>query len=167
VHSLVPASFREALRFLPALRASPESIRFAIGGDFLRALATPSRWPLDAPSPFERERVLSPKPAARELREMRASLDARLPEIAGSAFVETWGGMIEASPDVLPIIAPIESIGDFYVATGFSGHGFGIGPGAGRLISEMVTGKADAARLRGFRLGRFFDGSPIVPGPAI
>jgi glycine/D-amino acid oxidase-like deaminating enzyme len=75
--------------------------------------------------------------------------------------------MIEASPDVLPIIAPIESIGDFYVATGFSGHGFGIGPGAGRLISEMVTGKADAARLRGFRLGRFFDGSPIVPGPAI
>jgi hypothetical protein len=31
----------------------------------------------------------------------------------------------------------------------------------------MVTGKADAARLRGFRLGRFFDGSPIVPGPAI
>jgi glycine/D-amino acid oxidase-like deaminating enzyme len=167
VHSLVPASFREALKFLPALRASPDSIRFAIGRDFLRALATPSRWPLDAPSPFERERVLDPKPAARELREMRAALDARLPEIAGSAFVETWGGMIEASPDVLPIIAPVESIGDFYVASGFSGHGFGIGPGAGRLIAEMVTGNADAARLRGFRLGRFFDGSPIVPGPAI
>jgi len=167
VHSLVPASFREALKFLPALRASPESIRFAVGGDFLRALATPSRWPLDAPSPFERERVLDPMPAERELGEMRAALEGRLPEIAGSAFVETWGGMIEASPDVLPIIAPIESIGDFYVATGFSGHGFGIGPGAGRLIAEMVTGHADAARLRGFRLGRFFDGSPIVPGPAI
>ncbi len=167
VHSLVPASFREALKFLPAFRASPESIRFTLGGDFIRALARPSRWALDAVSPFERERVLNPAPAARELREMRAALDARLPEIAGSAFVETWGGMIEASPDVLPIMSPVESIGDFYVASGFSGHGFGIGPGAGRLIAGMVTGNADPARLREFRLNRFFDGSPIVPGPAI
>ncbi len=167
VHSLVPASFREAFRFLPAFRASPESIRFAIGRDFFRALATPSRWALDTQSPFERERVLNPPPVARELREMRAALDAWLPEIAGPGFVETWGGMIEASPDVLPFIAPIDSIGDFYVASGFSGHGFGIGPGAGKLIADMVSGTADAEQLRRFRLSRFFDGSPIVPGPAL
>ncbi len=167
LHSLVPASFREALKFLPAFRASPDSVRLSFGRDFFHALAMPSRWALDAVSPFERERVLNPPPAARELREMRAALDAWLPEIAGAAFVETWGGMIEASPDVLPIIAPIDSIGDFYVATGFSGHGFGIGPGAGRLIAGMVNGTADPALLAGFRLSRFFDGSPIVPGPAI
>jgi glycine/D-amino acid oxidase-like deaminating enzyme len=167
VHSLVPASFREAFRFLPAFRASPESIRFAIGRDFFRAIATPSRWALDTQSPFERERVLNPPPVARELREMRAALDAWLPEIAGPGFVETWGGMIEASPDVLPFIAPIDSIGDFYVASGFSGHGFGIGPGAGKLIADMVSGTADAEQLRRFRLSRFFDGSPIVPGPAL
>jgi glycine/D-amino acid oxidase-like deaminating enzyme len=75
--------------------------------------------------------------------------------------------MIEASPDILPIIAPLEDVGDFYVATGFSGHGFGIGPGAGELVAEMVSGAADPAALAGFRLSRFFDGSPIVPGPAI
>ncbi len=167
VHALVPASFREMFRFLPAFRASPESIRFTLGNDFLRALATPARWALDRPSPFERERVLNPAPAARELREMRAALDTRLPEIAGAPFVETWAGMIEASPDVLPFIAPIDSIGDFYVASGFSGHGFGIGPGAGRLVADMVRGAADPETLRRFRLDRFFDGSPIVPGPAI
>lgn len=167
VHSLVPASFREAFKFLPAFRASPDSIRFTIGRDFLRALATPSHWALDGPSPFERERVLNPLPAARELREMRSALDAWLPEIAGTGFVEAWGGMIEASPDVLPFIAPIDSIGDFYVASGFSGHGFGIGPGAGKLIADMVSGSADPEQLRRFRLSRFFDGSPIVPGPAI
>jgi len=167
VHSLVPASFREAFKFLPALRASPESIRFSFGRDFFRALATPSRWALDGQSPFERERVLDPKPVARELREMRAALDAWLPEIAGTGFIEAWGGMIEASPDVLPFIAPIDSIGDFYVASGFSGHGFGIGPGAGKLIADMVSGTADPEQLRRFRLSRFFDGSPIVPGPAL
>ncbi len=167
VHSLVPASFREAFRFLPAFRASPESIRFTFGRDFFRALAMPSRWALDAQSPFERERVLNPAPVARELREMRAALDAWLPQIAGTGFVEAWGGMIEASPDVLPFIAPVDSIGDFYVASGFSGHGFGIGPGAGKLIADMVSGTADPEQLRRFRLSRFFDGSPIVPGPAL
>jgi glycine/D-amino acid oxidase-like deaminating enzyme len=166
-HSIVPASFRYAFKYLPAYRASPESVALGFGGDFFRALATPSRWALDAPSPFERERVLNPQPEARIIREMRGAIGRWLPELAACPFVETWGGMIEVSPDVLPIIAPVASIAGFYVATGFSGHGFGIGPGAGKLVAEMVNGTADPAGLAGFRLGRFFDGSPIVPGPAI
>ncbi|MGH8243967.1 MAG: NAD(P)/FAD-dependent oxidoreductase, partial [Steroidobacteraceae bacterium] len=168
IHSIVPASFREASKYLPALRASRESIRLRFGpAEFFRALAAPARWPLDRESPFERARVLSPKPDARVLREMRAAIARWLPELAACPFVETWGGMIEVSPDVLPVVSTVESIGDFFVATGFSGHGFGIGPGAGKLIAGMVRGTADPASLAGFRLGRFFDGSPIVPGPAI
>ena len=155
------------MKFLPAFRDGHDSLRIAIGSDFFRALATPSRWPLDRESPFERERVLNPKPETRVLRQMRTAIERWIPELSAAPFVECWGGMIEASPDVLPIISPVESIGDFYVATGFSGHGFGIGPGAGKLIAAMVSGTADPAALAGFRLGRFFDGSPIVPGPAI
>jgi glycine/D-amino acid oxidase-like deaminating enzyme len=166
-HSIVPASFRYAFKYLPAFRASPASVRLAFGGDFLRALAVPSRWRLDAPSPFERERVLNPAPETEIVREMRDAIARWYPELAACPFVETWGGMIEASPDILPIIAPAEAIPGFFIATGFSGHGFGIGPGAGRLVAAMVQGSADAASLAGFRLGRFFDGSPIVPGPAI
>jgi glycine/D-amino acid oxidase-like deaminating enzyme len=30
----------------------------------------------------------------------------------------------------------------FILAAGFSGHGFGIGPGAGHLIADLVTGHA-------------------------
>jgi glycine/D-amino acid oxidase-like deaminating enzyme len=166
-HSIVPASFRYAAKYLPALRASGGSLALAFGADFFRALATPSRWPLDRESPFERERVLSPEPEARVLGEMREALERFLPGLAAVPFVETWAGMIDATPDILPVIAPVEAIGDFYVATGFSGHGFGIGPGAGRLVAQMVSGSADPAALAGFRLGRYFDGSPIVPGPSI
>jgi glycine/D-amino acid oxidase-like deaminating enzyme len=166
-HSIVPASFRELFKFLPAFRASPDSVGFAFGADFFRALATPTRWALDMPSPFERERVLNPRPEPRIIRAMRSAIERWLPELAACPFVETWGGMIDATPDVLPIIAPVESIGGFYVATGFSGHGFGIGPGAGKLVAEMVSGTAESATLSRFRLSRFFDGSPIVPGPAI
>jgi glycine/D-amino acid oxidase-like deaminating enzyme len=166
-HSIIPASFRYAFKYLPAYRASPESVALAFDGDFFSALATPSRWALDAASPFERERVLNPTPEPWVIREMRSAIARWLPELAACPFIETWGGMIDASPDVLPIIAPVELIAGFYLATGFSGHGFGIGPGAGRLIAGMVSGTADPALLAGFRLDRFFDGSPIVPGPAI
>jgi glycine/D-amino acid oxidase-like deaminating enzyme len=54
-----------------------------------------------------------------------------------------------------------------FLATGFSGHGFGIGPGAGRVMARLVTGEAPGYDLERFRFDRFSDGSPIRPGPAI
>jgi glycine/D-amino acid oxidase-like deaminating enzyme len=167
LHPLTPSSLRFARKFLPALRQSHGSMRVALGGDFFRVLATPTRWRLDAPSPFERERVLDPAPEARVLRQVRAALVRFFPRIAAAPFVETWGGMIETSPDVLPIISAVAGLDGFTVATGFSGHGFGIGPGAGKLVADLVTGSAVPDELSEFRLSRFFDGSPIRPGPAI
>jgi glycine/D-amino acid oxidase-like deaminating enzyme len=167
LHSLVPASFRYAVKYLPAFRQGHDSLRLGFGREFFRALRTPARWALDARSPFERERVLDPKPEWRVLEQMREALRRWHTAIAQAPFVETWAGMIEASPDVLPIISAVDGIAGFLVATGFSGHGFGIGPGAGRLVADMACGRAEPAAASAFRLGRFFDGSPIRPGPAI
>lgn len=111
--------------------------------------------------------MLDPAPEPRVLRQMRSALGRWFPPLADAPFVETWGGMIEASPDVLPIISHAAALPGLLIATGFSGHGFGIGPGAGRLIADLIAGRADRHELSGFRLERFFDGSPIRPGPAI
>jgi glycine/D-amino acid oxidase-like deaminating enzyme len=166
-HSLVPATFRFGTKFWPAFLQEHGAIRLRLGRDFLDALRTPRRWDLDRESPFERERVLDPAPDARVLSEMRAALDRWFPEMGAAPFVETWAGMIESSPDILPIISKVAALEGLFVATGFSGHGFGIGPGAGQLVADMVTGRASAATLAPFRLSRFFDGSPIRPGPTI
>jgi glycine/D-amino acid oxidase-like deaminating enzyme len=167
LHPLTPATLRYFRLFLPAFLQGRESIRLALGREFFRALATPVRWRLDAPTPFERERVLAPAPEAKVLRWMREELRRWHPAIGDAPFVESWGGMIEASPDVLPIISAVPDLEGFCVATGFSGHGFGIGPGAGQLVADAVTGNADSRSLHAFRLGRFFDGTPIRPGPAL
>ena len=45
--------------------------------------------------------------------------------------------MIEATPDVIPIIDAAPRLPGFHLATGFSGHGFGIGPGAGKAIAGL------------------------------
>ncbi len=158
-HSIVPDTLRFARKFLPALRQEHGAIRLRFGREFF---ATHAGTPDDDGS-----RVLDPPPDAHVLQEMRKALRRWFPEIATAPFAETWAGMIETSPDVLPVISPCESVEGFFVASGFSGHGFGIGPGAGALLARMVTGGASAAALAPFRLSRFFDGSPIVPGPTI
>jgi glycine/D-amino acid oxidase-like deaminating enzyme len=122
---------------------------------------------MDEVSPFEHQRMLQPEPEKQVLHQIRAALDRYFPEIAPAAFVETWGGMIETSPDVLPVISRVDGHEGFLLASGFSGHGFGIGPGAGKLIADMVRGVADRNEVQAFRLQRFFDGSPIRPGPSI
>ena len=120
-------------------------------------------WELDKPSPFEETRVLSPSPTPAVLKAIRRNLDTVFPQLADTPIVESWGGMVESSPDVVPIIDSIDRIPGFHVATGFSGHGFGIGPGAGKAIVGMITGAETGIDLAEMRLGRFFDGSPIRP----
>jgi glycine/D-amino acid oxidase-like deaminating enzyme len=166
-HSLVPDTFRFAAKFMPAFVQEHGAIRLRFGTEFFAALSTPSRWALDRPSPFERNRMLDPEPDARVLAEMRTALARWFPELAAAPFVETWGGMIESSPDVLPILSAVAGLEGFFVATGFSGHGFGIGPAAGQLMADLVTRRAAAATVAPFRLSRFFDGAPIRPGPTI
>ena len=52
------------------------------------------------------------------------------------------------------------------IATGFSGHGFGIGPAAGWLMAELAMGKTPLVDLHPFRFTRFAEGDVTRhPGP--
>ncbi len=166
-HEIVPDSLRFAPKFWPAWRQERGAIRLRVRRSLLDELRQSRRWPLDEVSPFERCRVLAPAPSRGILDEVRAHLRACFPEIADAPIVESWGGMIETSPDVLPIIGAVPTLPGFFLATGFSGHGFGIGPAAGRLVADLATGADPGINVQAFRLERFFDGSPIRPGPTI
>jgi glycine/D-amino acid oxidase-like deaminating enzyme len=159
-HLLTPASFRWFFKFLPALRQDWRLVRLSVGREFLGAWQTPVKWGLDRPSPFEANRVLDPAPSAKALRELKHDLESVFPALAGVEFVEAWAGMIESTPDVIPVIDETPLPG-FFVATGFSGHGFGIGPGAGMAIAGMMSGRDTGIDLHELRLSRFFDGSPM------
>jgi glycine/D-amino acid oxidase-like deaminating enzyme len=164
-HPIVADSFRFFGFFLPALRAHRKKLRLTVNDRFVEEWKLPRRWPLDAPSPFEANRVLDPKPNPRILAQARRNLARDFPELGEVAIAESWAGMIEVSPDVRPIISTVAGIEGLIVSTGYSGHGFGIGPGAGRATAELAAGDAPAVDLRPFRLSRFFDSTPISPGP--
>jgi glycine/D-amino acid oxidase-like deaminating enzyme len=166
-HPVTPASFRYFAKFIPALLQELKLVRLSFGREFIDEWNTPKVWELDKPSPFEDTRVLNPSPTPGVLKGIRRNLDTMFPQLASTPIVESWAGMIESSPDVVPIIDSIDRIAGFHVATGFSGHGFGIGPGAGKAIAGMLTGADTGIDLAEFKLGRFFDGSPIRPRSSI
>ena len=75
--------------------------------------------------------------------------------------------MIDVTPDVVPVMDEIDTCPGLFLATGFSGHGFGIGPDACRVMAKMVAGHSVEHDLTRSRFNRFADGSPIVPGPGL
>lgn len=160
-HSITPATFRFSLKFLPALMHEMNLLRISIGRAFFDELMTPRKWALDEESPFERNRVLNPEPNRSVLRQIRRNLDEVFPQLRDCRFIETWAGMVETTPDVVPVIGEQEAIPGFFVATGLSGHGFAIGPGAGKVLAAVLTGKDPGIDMAPFRLSRFFDGSPM------
>jgi glycine/D-amino acid oxidase-like deaminating enzyme len=160
-HLIVPSTFRFAFKYLPAFRQEFGGVRLSIGREFIDEWRTPRRWRLDAESPFEKIRILNPQPRPRAIAGIRRIIEERFPQLAGIGIAEAWGGVVETTPDVVPIIDEAETLPGFYIATGLSGHGFGIGPGAGKAIAGMLTGTKTGIDLSEFRLSRFFDGTPI------
>jgi len=160
-HFITPSTFRYSLKFLPALMHEIGNLKISIGKPFFAEFGMPKKWPLDAESPFEQTRVLNPEPNPKVLRRIRANLDEVFPQLAETKIIESWGGMVETTPDVVPVMGEDGSIPGFHIATGLSGHGFGIGPGAGKALAAMLTGSDVGIDLAPFRLSRFFDGSPI------
>jgi glycine/D-amino acid oxidase-like deaminating enzyme len=156
-----PDNFRFLKTFWPALRSAHTGLRLRFGRRFFEEMSLPRRWPLDQPSPFERVRVLDPAPAPDLLDRAVANLRAAFPAFNETRIEERWAGYIDVTPDAVPVISPVEAMPGFFIATGFSGHGFGIGPGAGRLMADIVSGSPPIVDPAPYRFSRFSDGTPV------
>jgi sarcosine oxidase subunit beta len=81
-----------------------------------------------------------------------------LPAVAAAPISAVWGGLLDLTPDALPVIDRHPEFQNLVIAAGFSGHGFGIGPLTGPLAADLVLGREPAHPLAAFRLGRFAAG---------
>jgi glycine/D-amino acid oxidase-like deaminating enzyme len=162
---LVPDNFRLMFDYLPAARLHWKKLRFRFGSRFAEEWRMKRRWSLDEPTAFEAVRTLDPAGDPFVLERARASIAESFPAFRDAKIAESWGGMIDVMPDAIPVISAVDAVPGFFIATGFSGHGFGIGPGAGRLVADMVSGGPTIVDPMPFRLSRFTDGSNPRPHP--
>lgn len=160
---LTPDSIRFAGDYIPMLRMSWKRMRLLFGSRALREWRRPRRWDLNAVSPFERLRTLDPAATDVFLDRAHRALVEAFPAFRDVAIAQKWAGLLDITPDAVPVISPIESVPGVFVNTGFSGHGFGLGPGAGRLMADLVTGDTPVVDPASFRYSRFIDGSNPRP----
>lgn len=167
VVQLAPHAVANASRFLPMFRSNvAKRIRLRLGSGLWRGPDSVGRTPLAALTPFEHIRMLEPRPDRALVRAGLAAFIEAFPELAGAAVQEAWAGLIDTTPDLVPIISHAEARPGLVIASGFSGHGFALAPGAGRVVAEMVRGEPPSVTIHPFRLGRFTDGS-VLPPPGL
>lgn len=160
-HPITPSTFRWGFKFVPALRKEIKVLRLSFGKEFFDEWRRPTSWDLDTESPFEVTRVLDPTTGQRVVAGIRKNLDKVFPQMAEVPIVESWAGMVDTTPDVVPVMGAVPELPGFHIATGFSGHGFGLGPGAGQAMAGLLTGGDAGIDIAPLRPGRFFDGSPL------
>ena len=110
-------------------------------------------------------RVLNPDPSPVVVKQIYDRLPSRYPAIKDAKLAEAWAGMIDVTPDAVPVLGEDHRLPGLHIATGLSGHGFGIGPAIGRIAADLLSGRDPGHDLTRFRTQRFFDGTPLEPGP--
>jgi sarcosine oxidase subunit beta len=89
------------------------------------------------------------------LDEMAKTIDDILPKIGELRVIRQWAGSYNMSPDKQPIICESDELKNFYIAAGFSGHGFMFAPMTGILISEMILNLPLSLETEMLHINRF------------
>lgn len=90
------------------------------------------------------------------------TVTAALPVFRDARIARIWAGLIDLTPDALPVIERTPEIEGLVIATGFSGHGFGIAPATALVLRDLVVGEAPRLPIGAFRRARFGE----APAPA-
>jgi sarcosine oxidase subunit beta len=83
------------------------------------------------------------------------SILSYFPVLADLKIIRSWAGWIDDCADHVPVISFTPEVPGLLIACGFSGHGFGIGPAVGKLLSEMVIDGRPSLDLTALRYDRF------------
>lgn len=94
------------------------------------------------------------------LEDLAAALERRTPTLADVGLAAGWAGLYEMTPDHNALIGRSTHVPGFLYATGFSGHGFLMGPAVGEVMRDLVLGWTPAIDVSALSLERFRTDTP-------
>ncbi len=84
------------------------------------------------------------------------------PAMERSQSTGGYASLYAITPDWHPIIDEIPQGSGFYICSGFSGHGFKLGPAVGRMMADLVSNVSDPKfNPHMFRFSRFSENAPV------
>jgi sarcosine oxidase, subunit beta len=82
----------------------------------------------------------------------------RFPSFESAGLAASWTGVYDVTPDWNPVLGRVPGMHGLIVGYGFSGHGFKLSPGVGRVLAQEVLGLATDVPLAPYALERFRGG---------
>jgi len=162
-HDVTLDSLHQLRFFLPNFWKNRTLFRFHVGRPLLASLAAALPGSAARKRPLVWDRGREPQPNPVKVRRSLAELQRVLPALPPLGIARSWAGYIDAAPDLVPVLGEVPQLRGFVLATGFSGHGFAMGPIAGRLVAELVVDGKTSLDISGFRFSRFAEGAVGKP----
>ena len=89
---------------------------------------------------------------------LTAAIERRVPPLADVGIASGWAGLYEMTPDHNALVGEAAGVSRFLYATGFSGHGFLMGPAIGEVLRDLVLGRPPVVDVSGLSADRFRSG---------
>ncbi|CAN7666973.1 NAD(P)/FAD-dependent oxidoreductase [Caballeronia sp. LjRoot31] len=94
--------------------------------------------------------------------EVGAQVAERFPAYEMAGLASSWTGVYDVTPDWNPVLGPVGDIEGLTVGFGFSGHGFKLSPGIGKILAQHALGQTTDVSLSPYALDRFASGALLV-----
>jgi glycine/D-amino acid oxidase-like deaminating enzyme len=147
-----------AREFLPNYLKNRQMFRVRLGKPLVNDVAARLPRSAERQHPFAATVGVEPQPNYDSARRSLRALADLMPAAAELRIRRTWAGMIDSTPDAVPVIGEVGRPRGFIFATGFSGHGFAMGPIVGRLLAELIVDGKPSIDIDHLSYSRFPEG---------
>jgi glycine/D-amino acid oxidase-like deaminating enzyme len=162
-HDLTFDSLRFASSFLPNLVMNRKLFQLHLGRELFSDFRKNLPRPMCPENPFADTIDVNPEINRDTARRSRDGIVDLFPVLQGIRIQRAWAGLIDSTPDAIPVIGPVPKPQGFILATGFSGHGFAMGPIVGKLLTELIATGEPSIDLHAMRFSRFAEGDIAAP----
>lgn len=157
-YDLTLDSFRYMRSFMPNYLKNRRLLRLRAGGALVEDVRSRIPGTRAHAHPFAHSVGVEPRPNPGTARRSLEGLHRLIPATREARIRRMWAGLIDTTPDVLPVLGEVDAPKGFIFATGFSGHGFALGPVAGLLMAELIADGQPSLSIHGMDYQRFAEG---------
>lgn len=158
VHTLSLDDLRDLRIWLPRLWRHRRQLRLRVdlsklARELMTAWASNGSFPVASEPPVDRPL----------LKRALSHLSQLIPDLESAVMHRVWAGLVDLSPDALPILGKMEAPAGITVVAGLSGHGLALAPVLGRIVGDLVVDGKTPLPIRPFRPSRFREESVEMP----
>ena len=156
-------SFRDIRIFWPNFIKNRQNLKINVGKRLVQDIVRAMPWSGARKHPFAHTVGVEPEPNQDKVATTMRRFHEIFPSLESVGIQRVWAGRIDATADAVPVMGEVNKPKGFIFATGFSGHGFAMGPIVGRVISELILEGKPSIDLYALRHSRFQEGDMDQP----